>query len=166
MMSSANHLRVKYRAQFLLGWVGAACRTECMLHSIVMIENVMTFTTAVHILFTSFVYRKNVYWSVTHGIRIKPHLSVTWSWFHFVAIAILHQPRPTDSADINTWLQLSDTSSTLPMHVGFLLVSQKSCAKWRIFCRKCSKRCIQNYNHISYGPMGWLEIVVFPVRSV
>ena len=38
-----------------------------------------------------------------------------------VAIAILHQPRPTDSADINTWLQLSDTSSIPPMHGGFLL---------------------------------------------
>ena len=39
---------------------------------------------------------------------------------HFVAI--LHQPRPTDSADINTRLQLSDTSSTPPMHGGFLLI--------------------------------------------
>ena len=35
------------------------------------------------------------------------------NWYHFVAIAILHQPRPTDSADINTRLQLS----------GFLLTS-------------------------------------------
>ena len=44
-------------------------------------------------------------------------------WYHFVAIAILHQPRPTDSADINTQLQLSDTSSIPPMHGGFLLAS-------------------------------------------
>ena len=62
-------------------------------------------------------------WSVIHGIKRKPHLSVVWNWYHFVAIAILHQPRPTDSADINTRLQLSDTSSIPPMHGGFLLVS-------------------------------------------
>ena len=61
-------------------------------------------------------------WSVIHGIKRKPHLSVVWNWYHFVAIAILHQPRPTDSADINTRLQLSDTSSIPPMHGGFLLV--------------------------------------------
>ena len=60
-------------------------------------------------------------WSVIHGIKRKPHLSVVWNWYHFVAIAILHQPRPTDSADINTRLQLSDTSSIPPMHGGFLL---------------------------------------------
>ena len=62
-------------------------------------------------------------WSVIHGIKRKPHLSVVWNWYHFVAIAILHQPRPTDSADINTRLQLSDTSSIPPMHGGFLLWS-------------------------------------------
>ena len=73
-------------------------------------------------LFTSFVYCTNVYWSVIHGIKRKPHLSVVWNWYHFVAIAILHQPRPTDSADINTRLQLSDTSSIPPMHGGFLLL--------------------------------------------
>ena len=73
------------------------------------------------ILFTSAVYRTNVYWSVIHGIKRKPHLSVLWNWYHFVAIAILHQPRPTDSADINTRLQLNDTSSIPPMHGGFLL---------------------------------------------
>ena len=61
-------------------------------------------------------------WSVIHGIKRKPHLSVVWNWYHWVAIAILHQPRPTDSADINTRLQLSDTSSIPPMHGGFLLV--------------------------------------------
>ena len=81
----------------------------------------MTFATAVHILFTSFVYPPNVYLSVIHGIKRKPHLSVVWNWYHFVAIANLHQPRPTDSADINTRLQLSDTSSIPPMHGGFLL---------------------------------------------
>ena len=63
-------------------------------------------------------------WSVIHGIKRKPHLSVVWNWYHFVAIAILHQPRPTDSADINTRLQLSDTSSIPPMHGGFLLLPQ------------------------------------------
>ena len=63
-------------------------------------------------------------WSVIHGIKRKPHLSVVWNWYHFVAIAILHQPRPTDSADINTRLQLSDTSSIPPMHGGFLLILQ------------------------------------------
>ena len=82
----------------------------------------MAFATAVPILFTSFVYRTNVYWSVIHGIKRKPHLSVVWNWYHFVAVAILHQPRPTDSADINTRLQLSDTSSIAPMHGGFLLI--------------------------------------------
>ena len=81
----------------------------------------MTFAKAVPILFTSFVYSTNVYWLVIHGIKIKPHLSVVWNWYHFVAIAILHQPRPTDSADINTRLQLRDTSSIPPMHGGFLL---------------------------------------------
>ena len=83
----------------------------------------MTFATAVPISFTSFVYCTNVYWSVIHGIKRKPHLSVVWNWYHFVAIAILHQPRPTDSADINTRLQLSDTSSIPPMHGGFLLIA-------------------------------------------
>ena len=83
----------------------------------------MTFATAVPISFTSFVYCTNVYWSVIHGIKRKPHLSVVWNWYHFVAIAILHQPRPTDSVDINTRLQLSDTSSIPPMHGGFLLGS-------------------------------------------
>ena len=86
----------------------------------------MTFVTAVPILFASFVYRTNVYWSVIHGIKRKPHLSVAWNWYHFVAIAILHQPRPTDSADINTRLQLSDTSSIPPIHGGFLLISKHS----------------------------------------
>ena len=64
----------------------------------------MTLATAVHILFTSLVYRANVYWSVIHGIKRKPHLSVVWSWYHFVAIANLHQPRPTVAADINMWV--------------------------------------------------------------
>ena len=82
----------------------------------------MTFATAVPVLFTSFVYCTNMYWSVIHGIKRKPHLSVVWNWYHFVAIAILHQPRPTDLADINTRLQLSDTSSIPPMHGGFLLI--------------------------------------------
>ena len=68
-------------------------------------------------------------WSVIHGIKRKPHLSVVWNWYHFVAIAILHQPRPTDSADINTRLQLSDTSSIPPMHGGFLLVRRVSTNK-------------------------------------
>ena len=48
---------------------------------------------------------------------------MVWNWYHFVAIGILHQPRPTDSVDINTRLQLSDTSSIPPMHGGFLLLS-------------------------------------------
>ena len=84
----------------------------------------MTYPTAVPILFASFVYRTNVYWSVIHGIKRKPHLSVVWNWYHYVAIAILHQPRPTDSADINMRLQLSGTSSIPPMHGGFLLLSR------------------------------------------
>ena len=86
----------------------------------------MTFATAVPILSSNFVYRTNVYWSVIHGIKRKPHLSVVWNWYHFVAIAILHQPRPTDSADTNTRLQLSDTSSIPPMHGGLLLVHASS----------------------------------------
>ena len=81
----------------------------------------MTFATAVPILSTSFVYRTNVYWSVIHGIKRGPHLSVVWNWYHFVAIAILHQPRPTDSADINTRLQLSDT---IPYHRCMVIFSQ------------------------------------------
>ena len=82
----------------------------------------MTFTTAVLILFTSLCISQMCNWSVIHGIKRKPHLSVVWNWYHFVAIAILHQPRPTVSADINTRLQLSDTSSIPPMHGGFLLI--------------------------------------------
>ena len=62
-------LNVKYRAQFCSGWGGAACRTECMLHEVVIIENVVTFATAVPIPCTSFVYRTNVYWSIIHGIK-------------------------------------------------------------------------------------------------
>ena len=80
----------------------------------------MTFTTAVPILFTSFVYCTNVYWSVIHGMK-KTHSSLVWNWYHWFAIAILHQPRPADSADTNTRLQLSDTSSIPLMHGGFLL---------------------------------------------
>ena len=87
----------------------------------------MTFATAMHILFASFVYRPNVYWPVIHCIKRKPHLSVVWNWDHFVAIANLHQPRPSDSADINTRLQRSDTSSIPPMHGGFLLRSLLLC---------------------------------------
>ena len=101
---------------FCSRWGGEACRTECMLHQVVIIENVMTFGTAVPILLTSFVYRTNVYWWVIHVIKRKPHLSLVWNWYHFVAIVILHQPRPTDSVDINTCLQLSDTSSIPQMH--------------------------------------------------
>ena len=64
-----------------------------------------------------------MYVSVIHRIK-KKHLSVVWNWYHFVAIANLHQPRPTDSADINTRLQFSDTSSIPPMHGSFLLLSR------------------------------------------
>ena len=96
----------------------------------------MTFATAVPVLFTSFVYCTNMYWSVIHGIKRKPHLSVAWNWYHFVAIAILHQPRPTDSADINARLQLSDTSSIPPMHGGFLLISP-SLIVWCTFIYIC-----------------------------
>ena len=86
----------------------------------------MTFATAVPILFTSFVYRTNVNWSVIHSIKREPHLSVVWNWYHFVAIGILHQPRPTNSADINMQLQLGDTSSVPPMHGGFLLIPHET----------------------------------------
>ena len=82
----------------------------------------MTFATAVPISFTSFEYRTYVYCSIIHGIKRKRHLSVGWNWYHFVAIAVLHQPRPKDSADINTRLQRSDTSSIPLMHGGFLLI--------------------------------------------
>ena len=85
----------------------------------------------------SFVYRTNVYWSVIHGIKRKPHLSVVWNWYNIVAIAILHQPRPTDTADINTWLQLSDTSSIPPVHGGFLLVSARFIMGSLISIRRC-----------------------------
>ena len=108
--------------QFLLGmgWGGMSYWVYVTL-SCHNWEN-LTFATAVPILFTSFVYRTNVFWSLIHGIKRKPYLSVVWNWYHWVAIAILHQPRPTDSADINAWLQLSDTSSIPTMHGGFLLI--------------------------------------------
>ena len=66
-----------------------------------------------------------------HGIKRKPHLSVAWNWYHFVAIPNLHQRRPTYSAHINPRLQLSDTSSTPPMHGGFLLRSYELSKKFR-----------------------------------
>ena len=115
-------LHVKNRAQFLLGlgWGGMSYWVYVTLSCHNWKRNDFHYSGAY--LFTSFVYCTNVYWSVIHGIKRKPHLSVVWNWYHFVAIAILHQPRPTDSADINTRLQLSDTSSIPPMHGGFLLI--------------------------------------------
>ena len=126
-----------------------------------MIENVLTFTTAVLILFTSLGIAQMCNWSVIHGIKRKPHLSVVWNWYHFVAIAILHQPRPTDSADINTRLQLSDTSSIPPMHGGFLLVAdhefrlgpsqfnvpRKQIAIWQFIPWRCIVRFAIYINH-------------------
>ena len=84
-------------------------------------------------------------WSVIHGIKRKPHLSVVWNWYHFVAIAILHQPRPTDSADINTRLQLSDTSSIPPMHGGFLLLPLSKYYNTRMWNLCSNKSVIGHY---------------------
>ena len=67
-------------------------------------------------------YCLNVYSSVILGIKRKPHLLLAWNWCHFVAIMLLHQPHPTDSADINTQLQLNVTNSIPQMHGGFLLI--------------------------------------------
>ena len=67
----------------------------------------MTFATVVPILFTSFVFRTNAYWSVIHGIKRKPHLSVVWNWYHFVAIAILH---------INTWYKYAIATQWYQFH--------------------------------------------------
>ena len=47
---------------------------------------------------------------------------MTLNWYHFVAIAIFHQPLLTDLVDIKKWLQLSDTISVPPMHDGFPLM--------------------------------------------
>ena len=80
----------------------------------------MTFAPEVPTLFTSFVYRHKKKTTFISGMN----------WYYFVAIAILHQPCPTDSADINTRLQLSDTSSIQPMHGGFLLVADISGSSW------------------------------------
>ena len=116
-------LHVKYRAQFLLGvgWGGMSYWVYVTLscHDWKRIDFRYSGAYFIH----SVVYRTNVYWSVIHGIKRKTHLSVVWNWYHFVVIAILHQPRPMDSADINTRLQLSDTSSIPPMHGGFLLIA-------------------------------------------
>ena len=57
-------------------------------------------------------------------VKYRAQFMLGMGWGNFVAIAILHQTRPTDSADINTRLQLSDTSSIPPMHGGFLLLPQ------------------------------------------
>ena len=85
-------LHVKCRAQFDRGGVGRhVVLSVCYTNKVIIIENVMNFATAVPILFTSFVYRTNVYWLVIHDIKRKPHLSVLWNWYHFVAIAILHK---------------------------------------------------------------------------
>ena len=48
-------------------------------------------------------------------IKRQPYLSL--------AIAILYQPRPTDSVDINARLQLNDTSSIPPTYGCFFLRS-------------------------------------------
>ena len=66
---------------------------------------------------------------------------MVWNWYNFVAIAILHQPRPTDSADINTRLQLIDTSSIPPMHSGFLLVANEvKILVWHTYIYSISER--------------------------
>ena len=111
----------------------------------------MTFATAVPILFTSFVYRTNVYWSVIHGIKRKTHLSVVWNWYLFVAITILHQPRPTDSADINTRLQLSDISSIPPMHGGFLLMSCRTFIPAKYMERYVAPDLVHQYVCLAMG---------------
>ena len=50
-------------------------------------------------------------WSVIHGIKRKPHLSVVWNWYHFVAIAILHQPSPYKYAIATQWYQFHTTDA-------------------------------------------------------
>ena len=93
-------------------------------------------------------------WLVIHGIKRKPHLSVVWNWYHFVAIAILHQPRPTDSANINTRLQLSDTSSIPPMHGGFLLKPHASaCQSVHPYDHACTRNS-RNIYQIFFN-LGW-----------
>ena len=122
----------------------------------------MTFATAVLILYTSFVYCTAVYWSVIHDIQRKPHLSVVWNWYHFVAIAISHQPRPMDMADINTRLQLSDTSSIPPVHGGFLLC-RKTNTSLRMIFRKvahwnCNAWCLPAWHE-------WFCMRLFPMGT-
>ena len=53
--------------------------------------------------------------------RENHHASVVWNWYHWVAIAYLYQPTPTDSADVKSRLQRSDTSSIPPINVVFFL---------------------------------------------
>ena len=53
-------------------------------------------------------------------LRENHHASVVWNWYHWVAIAYLYQPS-TDSADVKSRLQRSDTSSIPPINVVFFL---------------------------------------------
>ena len=114
---------------FCSGWGGAACRTECMLHLVVIIENVMTFATAVPISSTSFVYSTNVYWSVIHGIKRKPHLSVVWNGRGWCKIAIAtkwYQFHTTDA----WWFSLSRTWSTLVQAMAWCLMAPSHYMNW------------------------------------
>ena len=86
-----------------------ACRTKCTSHYLVMVSNLMTFAILVRIFISCVLLPK--WLSVIRGMKRKPYLSAVWTCYHFVAITNLRQPRPGDSADMNTRLQLSDTSS-------------------------------------------------------
>ena len=78
---------------------------------------------------------------------------MVWNWYHFVAIAILHQPRPTDSADINTRLQLNDTSSIPPMHSVFLLILLAYACGSVVWapCPVLLSMCQRMYRHNRHG---------------
>ena len=82
----------------------------------------MIFATLVRI-WISYVLLANVNLSVIQGMKGNPHLSVVRNWYHLVTIAVLLQPRPTGSADVNMQLQPNGTSSIPPMHGGSLLIS-------------------------------------------
>ena len=86
-----------------------ACRTKCTSHYLVMVSNLMTFAILVRIFISCVLLPK--WLSVIRGMKRKPYLSAVWTCYHFVAITNLRQPRPGDSADMNTRLQISDTSS-------------------------------------------------------
>ena len=151
-------LRATYRAYFLLG-VGRGGMLYCV-YVTLNCHHLKNKIQYVGMYFLVLCYCLNGYLSVIHSIKRKPYLSVKWDWYHFVTIAILHQSRPTDSADINTRLQLSDTSSIPAMHGGYLLLSTQL---WCVVSLSCTRLALHQHSKDTtiFRSISWMEISEF-----